>query len=83
MLKVYTVWDSASDAFLQPFYTQSKGQAIRSFTDAANDSGHQFCKHPEDFTLFELGEFNEQDAKFVLHPSPVSIGLAVEFKKRV
>lgn len=81
IVKIYTVYDSKGEAFLQPFYQQSKGHAVRSFTDSVNEPNHPFNKYPEDFTLFELGTFNDFNATFDLHSTPVSIGLAVEFKK--
>lgn len=81
ILKVFSIYDSKAEAFLQPFYMQSKGAAIRSFADAVSDEKTMFFKHPSDYTLFELGEFDDSNASFNLHISPISLGLAVEFKK--
>lgn len=78
-MRVYSVFDSKAEAFLQPFFMQAKGQAIRGFTELANDKNHQFGKFPEDYTLFELGIFDDQKGLIVSHQTPVSMGLAVEF----
>lgn len=77
---VYTVYDSKAEAYLQPFYFSAKGQAIRAFTDMANDQNHQFYKHPEDYTLFELGSWEDSTASFHVLATPNSMGLALEFK---
>ena len=65
MMKCFTVYDSKAEAFLQPFFMQSKGAAIRGFTELVNDKNHSFGKYPGDYTLFELGSFDEQTGKFV------------------
>lgn len=77
--KIYTVRDTKAEAFLQPFYVRSRGEAIRSFSDALKDSRSMLGQHPEDFYLFELGEWDECTAGFVLHPAPVSLGGALEY----
>ena len=77
--KIFTVYDSKVEAYLPPFYQQSKGAAIRAFTDTCNEAGHPFNKHPEDYTMFELGAFDDTGANFELHKTPISIGVAIEF----
>lgn len=79
--KVFTVFDSKAEIYLQPFMFQTKGQAVRVFQDSANDENHQFNKHAEDFTLFELGEYDDNTAQFKLHDTPAPIGKAIEFLK--
>ena len=39
-----------------------------------------FSKYAEDYTLFELGEFDEATGQFSLHNTPVSLGKASELK---
>lgn len=79
--KIYTVYDSKLEAYMQPFFMQSKGQAVRAFTDSVNDQTTQFNKHPEDFTLFELGEYDDSTGKFTNLHTPNSLGVALEYKK--
>lgn len=78
-MKVFTVYDSKAEGYMNPFYVKSRGEAIRSFTEIANDKSHQIGKYPADFTLFELGEWDENTSKFTLHSTPTSIGLALDF----
>lgn len=82
MLKVYSVYDSKVGAYMNPIYLRSKGEAVRVFTETVNSPDHQFAKNPEDFTLFELGDWNEENANFILYPTPISVGVAIEFMKR-
>lgn len=63
-LFVYSVYDKAVSAYLQPFYARSTGEAIRSFTQLANDKGSNVYRHPHDFVLFALGSFDDTDGLF-------------------
>lgn len=79
ILKIFTVYDSKAGAFLFPFFFSSTGQALRAFADSVASSDHQFARHPEDFTLFELGTYDDNGAKFDLLDTPKSLGVGVEF----
>lgn len=78
-LLAFSVHDSKAEAFLQPFFDQARGSAIRSFIDAVNEEGHQFNRHADDYTLFEVGVFDQEMGKFE-KKEPVSLGNAVSFK---
>lgn len=77
-LKVFTVYDSKADAYLPPMFLPTKGLAIRSFSDAANSEGHNFHKYAGDFTLFEIGEYDDSNAMVTLLESKVNLGTALE-----
>lgn len=78
VLKVFSVFDSGVGAYMRPFYDVARGAALRSFCDIAQDTTSAIGKHPQDFTLFELGEYDDSNATFNLHKTPVSLGLAIE-----
>ena len=78
MKKMFSVYDSKVGAYLDPMFFRSKGEAIRAFSSAVADSTHQFHKYASDFTLFELGSWDELNAKMDLHATPVSVGLAID-----
>ncbi len=74
MLMLFCIRDSAAEAYMRPFCAQSEGAAIRSFSDMVNGNGDDLIsQHPEDFTLFSLGSFNEQTAIMQMH-EPRSLG---------
>lgn len=79
ILKKFTVYDSKAEAYLTPFYTPSTGLAIRSFGVAANQEGHDFYKFGADFTLFELGEFDDKTALETPLAAPINLGTAITF----
>ena len=62
-LNAYTIYDVASGVYMRPFFSQADGQAIRGFKDIATDADHEIGKHPEDYTLFRIGSFNDNTGK--------------------
>lgn len=77
--QIFAVFDSAADAYMNPFFLPSKGMAIRSFSDSVNTPDSTLSKHPADYTLFHLGEWTDESAGFDLFPGPRSLGVAIEF----
>lgn len=72
-LKIFSVRDSAMDAYARPFFTPTVALAARSFRDEVNRPDSEMSKHPADYELFELGEYDEDSGKFVNAESPRSI----------
>ncbi len=62
-LNAYTIYDVASGIYMRPFFSQADGQAIRGFKDIATDADHEIGKHPEDYTLYRIGNYNETTGK--------------------
>lgn len=78
-LKLYTIFDSAVQAFMTPFQAVNDGAAIRSVSDMVNaPEPNNVQNHPEHFTLFKLGTFNDQNAIYTLEKSPKPIAACVE-----
>lgn len=57
--KVFGVFDLKAVAYLQPFFSCNAGSAIRAFGDAVRDGKSPLAVHPEDYQLFELGDFDD------------------------
>lgn len=80
---LYSVYDAKVKYFHPPMFMMNRGEALRSWEEIANDESSTICRHPNDFDLFELGEFDDQTGKIVMHPSPESLGLAIQFRRAV
>jgi len=82
MIKLmFAIFDSKAKYFNKPFMFQSKGEAVRGFSDLANDTQTEIGRHPEDFTLFYLGEYMQDKGSFKNAISPESLGVAIEYIK--
>ncbi len=62
-VRAFAVLDLKAKAFLVPIFYPEVGQAVRMFTDAINEPKHLFSKHPEDYTLHEIGLYDDNTAK--------------------
>lgn len=79
--KIFTTYDSKAEAYLQPFFMGTRGEAIRGWQTVCNDPKTQFNKYPSDFTLFEIGEYEETTGQIFPYEAKVSLGTAIEFLK--
>ena len=61
-------------------FFQAKPEAIRAFSDEANRPESAIFKHPGDYTLFQIGEYDIQTGLLVPLPTPSSLGLGVEYQ---
>lgn len=75
---MFTVFDSAAKAYLEPFSAPSTEFAIREFRAAVNKEGHQFNKFAADYTLFYIGIFDVSTG-VITAQHPVSLGVGVTF----
>lgn len=76
--KLFTIYDEKAEVFLPPFFVPTLGIALRAFTDTINSKDHQFGKHPADYTIFQLGSFDDATAELEQKPKK-SLGNGVEF----
>ena len=79
---ICTVKDRAADAYGRPMFVPSAGVAIRSFSDEINrdNPDNQLFNHPDDFDLYELGEFDDNTGLFSLHEQPKLLSLGKQVK---
>ncbi len=63
-LLAFTVYDEKAECFGNPFFVSAPGQATRMFADLSRDKQTTVGQHPEDFTLYQVGTWNNSEAKF-------------------
>lgn len=62
-LLVFSVYDRAVDAYMRPWVAQTEGQALRMFSDIANDPNSEVYRHKEHYSLFLIGTFTDHDGE--------------------
>jgi hypothetical protein len=60
---IVSVHDKKADEFQGIFLVPSLAVAIRMFADTLADTETIMYKHPEDFCLYKVGEFNTETAE--------------------
>lgn len=74
MRTVCSVYDGKAEYFMDPFTCRTRAEAARHFmTSVQNPANGMLHQHPEDYTLFFLGEFNEFNGSYSAADAPVAI----------
>lgn len=80
---IFAVHDSAAGAFIPPFTLPTEAMAIRTFAECAHNHEHQFCKFPNDFCLYLVGEFDDSTGVVQSYATHKNLGLAASFQVKV
>ncbi|WNK13411.1 MAG: nonstructural protein [Microvirus sp.] len=67
MLHICSVFDNKAKVFGRPFFVTHVAHAYRSLSDEVNRTGagaSEIANHPEDFELYVMGKFLEEDGTF-------------------
>lgn len=76
-MKILCVRDRSADVFGTPYFSLSIGAAARAFADEINRvaDNNVMHKHPEDFDLYELGEYSDETGTMdTFTPRQVCVG---------
>lgn len=82
-LSMFTVYDSKAEFYSKPFYARTTGEALRSFQEAANDRAILVGQYPADYTLFCIGEFDENTGEINLLDAFQSLGRGIDYLNNV
>ena len=77
-MKMYSVFDAKSGAWMRPIFANAHGEAIRFFQLEAERPDALMHKFGEDFVLFYIGEFDEEEGR-VTGCEPLPLSRASEF----
>lgn len=79
MIKIFTVYDSKAEAFTTPTFAPTTAAGMRMFESACNEEGSSFHRYSGDYTLFEIGDFDEHSGQISPHKAHNNLGLASTF----
>lgn len=79
---MYAVFDTKAGAYMPPFFMHNHAMAQRAIMGATMDKEHQFYKHPEDYTLHYLGEFDDNTG-YLTQEEPLPIVNCVQLKMKI
>lgn len=77
-LHVVSIYDIAAAMYSRPAFVTSRAAAVRSFGDEVRRSaeGNELNKHPQDFELRYLGQFDDESGRFdCVEPERISLGI--------
>ena len=78
---MYCVYDAKAEIYGPPVCFNTGGEAIRWFDDLANGrlNSLHVSHHPEDYTLFHIGSYDQSTGKVEMSEAKVSMGLALDY----
>jgi len=56
--QIYAVWDTCTGIYEKPFFHTADDAVKREFQDVAMEEGHAINKHPEHYSIWRLGSFD-------------------------
>lgn len=59
MMRFFAIYDVKSENYRFPFFQQTTGLAMRTFSEGVNDPRSELHKYPDDFKLYQLGTWDE------------------------
>lgn len=59
--KIFSIFDEKAEAFHQPFFSTNGLTAMRAIQSAINDQQHNYCKFAADYTMFEIGAYDDSN----------------------
>lgn len=78
MTKAYCILDLKTSQYARPFFFATDGEAIRAMSDSISAGDSLLAKHPADFVLYRVGQFDSDTGDFDAC-SPVPIGPLSEY----
>ena len=79
IVRMFAIFDSKAEAFLQPFFASTKAVALRNFASAVTQEDSTFHKHAEDYQLFEIALFDDHSGEVKGLEAKLALAYATEF----
>lgn len=76
--KIFTIYDSAAKAYLNPFFLPEEGMAMRTFKQCCNDLEHSFARTPQDYTLFCIGAWDDNNGQIITNKDTIKLANGIE-----
>lgn len=80
--KLFSIFDHKIGVFRRPFLMQYTGEALRAFSQFAQDKGCEIGKYPDEFSLWEHAKFDEEKGTILPYDAPINLGSAIQFVKQ-
>lgn len=61
---IYSTFDTAAGIYSSPLFANSDGEIMRAFTDLVQNADHPIGQHPEDYSLFRMGTYDNINGEF-------------------
>lgn len=81
-IQFFAIYDEKACAYMCPLKEQNKLTALRAFSLTCEKQDTMFYQHPEDFSIFYVGDFDDNTGIFTSLEKPELLAKATEFVKK-
>lgn len=78
IVKVFSIQDVKAKAFVHTFFMPEVGMAERALKTMVSDHQNQIAQFPEDFVLYQVGEFDQLSGQLVSLATPSYVMKALD-----
>ncbi len=76
---IYSIYDTAAAYYMNPWTSPTDASAMREFEIMVNKGDNQISHNPQDFTLFNLGEWTNHNG-IIVPQAPIKVLTGLEAK---
>lgn len=80
-LQIFAIYDKKAYAYIDVFHFPQIGQAIRQMEDLLKTQ-HPVSKHPADYDLYKLGDFDDQSGEIIPCDQPQFLQTALSLTQQ-
>lgn len=77
--KIFSIYDEASQAYMMPFFSPQNASAIRAVVTQLKDPNSMLAQHPDDFTLYAVGFYDDRTGLIEANTVPELVGKLVDY----
>lgn len=81
LLEMFAIRDTKAGYYNAPFYSKTLAEAERIFSQLANDQQTTVCQFPQDFDLYQVGQYDMDKGTVLSFDTPLHIVKAANLKK--
>lgn len=80
---IMTALDKKARAYCTPFFQAHADVGLRAFRIAVNDPTHPMALHPEDYSLWVIGTFDDSTGVITPQPTPVHVAEGINLVRNL
>jgi len=78
---IYSLYDDKAKCYANIFTSANDFTALRSLAAAAQDTSSEIFRFPTDFTLYQLGTWDDSNGTITSNPEAINLGKASQFNQ--
>jgi len=82
VLVLFGILDAKVGLFVNLFQARSSAEGMRIFGDQVTSRESIMSMHPEDYSLFRVGEFDQENGRLTSELAPVALVTGIELTAR-